>query len=203
MTGKTVPGDAYDAAVLGVNRPSASRVVLRGERVYLRRPVAADRDAFLAAVAASRELHHPWVYPPTTRQGFDLYLAHGDSAMVERFFVCRSDDDAVAGFVNLNNVLRGALQSASLGYAAFAPLHGQGLMSEGVQLVVATAFTKLQLHRVTAAIQPGNAPSLALIRRCGFRHEGFSPRYLKIGREWCDHERFALTVEEWRSGAGR
>ena len=71
-------------------------------------------------------------------------------------------------------------------------------MTEGLKLVLRRAFGTLHLHRLEANIQPHNKSSLKLFHRLGFRREGYSPRYLKIGARWRDHERWALLVEEWR-----
>ena len=80
----------------------------------------------------------------------------------------------------------------------WAPYARRGYMTEALALVLRRAFGPLRLHRVEANIQPGNRASIALVRRAGFRREGLSRRYLKIGGRWRDHERWALTVEEWR-----
>jgi [ribosomal protein S5]-alanine N-acetyltransferase len=74
---------------------------------------------------------------------------------------------------------------------------GQGLMLEGISLAIDHAFHNLDLHRIEANIQPGNIPSVKLVQKLGFTKEGFSRKYLKINGEWCDHERWALTVEDW------
>ena len=63
-------------------------------------------------------------------------------------------------------------------------MSGRGLMAEAVSLVVTHAFRELGLHRLEANIQPGNEPSRSLVKRLGFRQEGYSPRYLKIDGEW-------------------
>ena len=69
-------------------------------------------------------------------------------------------------------------------------------MREALEQVLDHAFGPLGLHRIEANIQPGNAPSIALARGAGFRLEGFSPRYLLIGGQWRDHERYAITADE-------
>ena len=117
--------------------------------------------------------------------------------------VCRREDDAILGFFNLSQIVRGSLQSAYLGYAVGKPFAGQGYMREGIELVLRHAFLTLRLHRIEANIQPGNGASIALARGAGFRREGFSPRYLKIGGRWRDHERWAILAEEWRARAER
>jgi len=64
--------------------------------------------------------------------------------------------------------------------------------------VVGHAFDSMGLHRLEANIQPGNAASIGLVRALGFTREGYSKRYLKVGRDWKDHERWAITVENLR-----
>jgi [ribosomal protein S5]-alanine N-acetyltransferase len=70
-------------------------------------------------------------------------------------------------------------------------------MTEGLSKVISAASRSHRLHRLEASIQPANRASVALVKRLGFRLEGVSPRYLKIGGVWRDHERWAITRDEW------
>lgn len=88
--------------------------------------------------------------------------------------------------------------SCYLGYWIGARFARHGYMTEAIRLALGHAFRDLRLHRVEASIVPGNAASLALAARCGLRREGYSPRLLRINGRWRDHERWALTVEDWR-----
>jgi ribosomal-protein-alanine N-acetyltransferase len=72
-------------------------------------------------------------------------------------------------------------------------------MREGLALLIEEAFGPLGLHRLEANIQPGNQDSIHLVRKLGFSYEGLSRRYLKIGKEWCDHERWAILQEDWKN----
>jgi ribosomal-protein-alanine N-acetyltransferase len=166
--------------------------------VLLRVPERSDRDEFLELMGASRAFHSPWATAPTDADRFAAYLADSRRVDFEAMLVCRQDDGAILGFFNLSQIVRYGLQSAYLGYAVGKPFAGQGYMREGIELVLRHAFMNLRLHRIEANIQPGNQASLALARGAGFRHEGFSPRYLKISGRWRDHERWAILAEEWR-----
>jgi len=172
--------------------------VLTGTRVGIRRPVEADCGEFLEMVNSSRQLHAPWVDPPSTREKFLEYLERRRGPVDDGFLVCEIASGKIAGVINLNNIVRGAFLSAYLGYYAHAAFAGRGLMAEGIMLVARVAFGEMGLHRLEANIQPGNVASIALVRGCGFRREGFSPRYLKVAGEWRDHERWAVLTEEAR-----
>jgi ribosomal-protein-alanine N-acetyltransferase len=169
------------------------------KRVYLRRPGRRDRTEFLAAGKRSRSLHGRWVTTRFDDKMFDNYLKRSRRKDHACFLVCRGEDDAIVGVININNIVRGFFHSGYLGYYVFRPYHSGGYMTAGLRLVMRHAFDKLKLHRLEANIQPGNTSSIALVRRCGFRLEGISKRYLKIGGRWRDHERWAITVEDLRN----
>lgn len=122
-------------------------------------------------------------------------MRHTTSDSHRGFLVLLRHSGEIVGVVNLGNIIRGPLQGAYVGYYAFAPHAGKGLMREGMQLVLKHAFQKLRLHRLEANIQPENRASIRLARSCGFVREGFSRRYLKVNGRWRDHERWAILAE--------
>jgi ribosomal-protein-alanine N-acetyltransferase len=187
--------------------PAAKTALVADGAVYLRWPRRADAGRFVAAVRASARLHRSWVQAPATPARFAGYLARFAGPSSRRLanathvglVLCRVDDGALVGVFNVSEIVRGAFQSGYVGYYALAPHDGRGYMARGLELTLAFAFRLLRLHRVEINIQPANARSIALARRAGFVREGFSRRYVKLAGRWRDHERWALTVEDWRA----
>lgn len=171
----------------------------RGDRCFLVRPQQGDEAEFLAAVAASASLHAPWVAPPNTPQAYAQFLSRQSSQTTLSFFVRQNSDLSLVGVVNISQIVRGLFQSSYLGFYAFLASSGQGLMREGLEPALRHYFNTLGMHRIEANVQPSNSRSLQLVKRLGFRHEGFSPRYLFIDGAWRDHERFAMTSEDFAS----
>ncbi|MFG2404678.1 GNAT family N-acetyltransferase [Streptomyces brevispora] len=181
---------------------SDTSYLAEGPRTAIRPFTLADADEFTARARESRELHRPWLFPPADPDTYARYA----TVLIEDptragFLVCERNGGedaaggAIAGFININNIVMGGFRCGALGYGAFAHATGRGLMGEGLDLVLRHAFGPLGLHRLEANIQPANEASLALVRRAGFRLEGFSPDFLLIDGAWRDHERWAITAD--------
>ena len=125
-------------------------------------------------------------------------LARSRRSDFAALLIRRSEDDAILGAIEISQIVRGAFQSAYLGYHIDAAWSRHGYMTEALGLALTYGFRTLGLHRLEANIQPSNVASIALVRRLGFAREGHSPQYLKIGGRWRDHERWAILAEQWR-----
>ncbi|SEG92640.1 ribosomal-protein-alanine N-acetyltransferase [Actinacidiphila yanglinensis] len=179
-------------------------------RISIREPRAGDAENHRAAILRSGAHLRPWnPVEPDALPG--LLRRQGDGL---RTYLIVDDDEArnaggdggLVGTCNVANIVLGRFRNAALGYDSYLPYAGTGRMSRGLRLVVAQCFAVqphgLGLHRLEINVQPDNVRSIAMARRLGFRHEGFSPRMLFINDAWRDHERFALTADEWPAQAG-
>jgi len=188
-------------------RPSNVGLRLYGRRVVLRPLVAQDFNGWsevrrrngewLTQWEPMRLTHHP--DPDTNRE---VFAARCGARERERLagtqyafgiFV----DGAFAGEINLNNVVRGAFQSATIGYWIDKSRAGRSLMSEAVVVLAQYAFEEMRLHRLEICIIPRNVNSRRVMEKLDIRTEGIAERFLEINGVWEDHIRYGITYEEW------
>ncbi|MCX6518731.1 MAG: GNAT family protein [Actinobacteria bacterium] len=188
-------------------RPSNVGLRLYGRRVVLRPLVAQDFNGWsevrrrngewLTQWEPMRLTHHP--DPETNRE---VFAARCGARERERLagtqyafgiFV----DGAFAGEINLNNVVRGAFQSATIGYWIDKSRAGRSLMSEAVVVLAQYAFEEMRLHRLEICIIPRNVNSRRVMEKLDIRTEGVAERFLEINGVWEDHIRYGITYEEW------
>jgi ribosomal-protein-alanine N-acetyltransferase len=162
--------------------------------VVIRHPTPADQADFIAKARRSRTLHRPWTRPPATAAQFRRFLHDARDSRRRTWLVCLRATGEIAGVVNVSEIVRGSFRSAYLGYYVFVGFERRGVMRAGLEAVVRHMFRVDGLHRLEANIQPTNRASRALAKSCGFVKEGYSPRYLKIGGRWRDHERWAIVA---------
>jgi [ribosomal protein S5]-alanine N-acetyltransferase len=168
-------------------------------RVFLERPSTGRERDFVDAALRSRALHRGFVTVPATPAQFHDYLRRTRRGNQLSFFVVDVSSRALAGVVDVNDITHGAEPSGRLGYYAFAPHAGTGLMREGVALVIDCVFHDLKLARLEANVQPGNRRSLAFASKLGFTRDGTARGFCKIGTRWRDHERWKLLARNWHA----
>jgi ribosomal-protein-alanine N-acetyltransferase len=188
-------------------RPSSVGLRLYGRRVVLRPLVPQDFNAWsevrrrngewLTQWEPLRLPHHP--DPETNREVFAARCGSRDrerlagSQYAFGIFV----DGTFAGELNLNNIVRGAMQSATIGYWIDRARAGRSLMSESIVVLMQFAFEELNLHRLEICIIPRNSNSRRVVEKLDLREEGIAQRFLEINGAWEDHVRFGFTIEEW------
>jgi len=169
-------------------------------RIYLRPPHRRDFRSWARLRAESRDFLKPWepTWSPDalSRKAYirrlRAYALSTYSDAGYSLFILRRDDDALLGGVSLANIRRGAAQSCNLGYWVGAPHAGHGYMTEALSAVLPFIFDQLRLHRIDAACLPNNLASQAVLRKIGFREEGFAREMLRIDNQWRDHMLFSL-----------
>ncbi len=188
------------------SRP-ASGTRLYGKRVVLRPLTSSDFAAFAEVRLRNEAWLTPWepARPPgvedpaSSRSAFHARCSardrdrQFDAGYSFGLFV----DGQFSGEVNLNGMIRGAQQSATIGYWIDQARAGHRYVAEGVVAVLRFAFEELSLHRIEICIVPRNAKSLRIPQVLGLREEGLARRFLQINGTWEDHVRFAITAEEW------
>jgi ribosomal-protein-alanine N-acetyltransferase len=112
-------------------------------------------------------------------------------------------DGEFVGQVTVSSVVRGSLQSASVGYWIDQEFAGRGVVPTAVALVTDHCFHAVGLHRIELNVRPENVRSRRVAEKLGFREEGTRLRYLHIDRAWRDHFCYALTVEDIPGGVLR
>lgn len=163
----------------------------------------ADADALAACLRRSRQHLEPW--EPTrpdnyfTASGQAEAIAHSlaqQAAGTLRPHVILDEAGEVVGRVNLNHIVRGVFQSASIGYWLDVTATGRGLATQAVAELAKIAFTEEGLHRVEAGTLPNNHRSQAVLLRNGFERFGYAKRYLQIAGVWADHILFQRLADD-------
>jgi ribosomal-protein-alanine N-acetyltransferase len=182
---------------------------LEGQRIVLRPPRAKYWRAWAAVRRESRDFLAPWepTWPADalTRGSFRRRVrSHAHEfrrGTGITFLILRRSDGAVLGGITVADIQRSVAQACSLGYWIGRDHARQGYMHEALGLVLRHVFVDQGLHRVNAACLPSNAASQGLLRKLGFRQEGYAREYLRIDGRWQDHLLFALLAGEWQRPA--
>ncbi len=186
--------------------PEFETVVLETPRMILRPPRESDQKAWINARRESRAFLEPWEPAWPAREvlpkDFHSFLSAREKKWRRdqgySFLLFLSDSKQLVGCVNVNNVVRGAGQYATLGYWIAKDYAAEGYMTEAVGAVCDYSFKGLKLHKIAAACLPENVPSRRVLQKLGFTREGMVRKHLKIAGDWRDHILYGLLEDDPR-----
>jgi len=189
--------------------PSApgGAVRLYGRRILLRPLTAADWPQWSEVRRRNEQWLTPWeparpanlLDPTRDRDAFASRCSARDrdrqTGIAFGFGVFIGAD--FAGEINVNGIVRGAQQSATIGYWIDRDKAGHRYIAEGVVTLARFCFEQLHLHRLEICIVPRNHNSRRVMDVLAIREEGVALRFLEINGVWEDHVRYGITAEEW------
>jgi ribosomal-protein-alanine N-acetyltransferase len=153
----------------------------------LRRLTTADAEELTALRVRNRAYFAPWEPdwddPEVhyTVEGVRAWIADGN----ERFAIL--DDGVLAGMISLTGIIRGALQTAFLGYSVDRERAGRGLATRAIDEIVAYGFGELALHRIEAGTAVENVASQRVLEKNRFTKVGLMRENVLIDGRWVDH----------------
>ncbi|MDU0156418.1 GNAT family N-acetyltransferase [Bacillus cabrialesii] len=174
--------------------------MLEGSTIYLRPLEVTDAEDNLRLQSENRDFFEQF----SMIRADDYYSVEGQRKRIaeyqERmkkdteyhFGIFTVSDDTLIGTVSLFQIIRGALQTAFIGYFLDKAHNGKGLMTEAVRLIVDYAFHELKLHRIEAGVMPRNLGSMRVLEKAGFHKEGIARKNVKINGIWEDHQVLAI-----------
>lgn len=105
-----------------------------------------------------------------------------------RYWISLNNDPGnLIGTVCFNNILKGAFCSCMAGYKLGREYCGNGYMHETLNMLIPIICKELSMHRIEAMVMPGNIPSINLLKKLGFKKEGYLHSFAQINGIWEDH----------------
>lgn len=182
------------------------KAIYHSERFTLRTPEVRDAEAIVEFFNVNHTFLRPF-YPTFDDSLFDVktwrskirrFMEEAEQLRSLRLHLY-DPSNKVIGILNFVEIVGFPQFECRVGYALAESAQGKGLMTEALAAGLEYVFGNLRMHRVVAAYMPRNERSAGVLRRLGFRVEGYARDYLLLNGKWEDHIIVALVNEDWKA----
>lgn len=179
---------------------------IRTERLVLRLHTPADVDDVFAYQSDPEVTRYQLYDPRTIEQVREKSATWGDANSLE------NNDDYLQLAIDLDGRVIGSIffvlkrvedEMAEIGWALHRDFQGKGYAYEAGAATLDFAFRTLELHRVTAELDPRNTPSITLCERLGMRSEAYFVEDMMFKGDWADTGVYAILAREWLARAAK
>lgn len=161
-------------------------------------------DAAALATAYQRNKEHLGRWDPERADSFYTIegqqkeirerLARQEQGLFASYVIVGPDGEPV-GRANIQNIVRGTMQSGVLGYWVDKDHLQRGLARGSVAFLEEQAL-ELGLHRLEAGTMVENVPSQRVLESLGYERYGLAPQLLFLNGAWRDHVLFQKLLHD-------
>ncbi len=190
--------------MLDLERALAQFPVLETERLLLRQPVLADRDAVFTIMADPQVLRYFGQLPMETAEQAENRLNNINQAFTQktgiRWAISLRESSELIGSGGFWRFMSEHAR-AEIGYELASAWWGKGIMAEALQAMLQFGFETIKLHSIEAQIHPSNQGSRRVLEKVGFQQEGLlRENYFDlVEQQFTDTVVFGLLGADWRS----
>lgn len=113
------------------------------------------------------------------------------------FIIRTRRDNVFVGEVAIHSISWGS-RHGELGYNIARSQWGHGYASEAGAALVRWSFDRAGFHRLDAETSEGNAASVRVLRKLGFRKEGRRPERSRLETRWVAELEYGLLSTDYR-----
>ncbi len=175
---------------------------LKTDRLYLRAVSIDDKESiFEYRSDAETNKYQGWI--PRNIEDVEHFIG-SISAEINvpetwfQFVIIECETDTLIGDIGVHFIDTDNRQ-VELGCTLRKNRQGNGFAAEALERVIDYLFSDLKKHRIVTSIDPGNAKSIKLVERLGFRKEAHFIGSLLINGKWVDDVVYAILEREWRN----
>lgn len=175
LAGESSAESSTEPAAAALAAPVAGRRVLETPRLAMREMVESDAPFILELLTDPAFLKYIGDRGVRSLDDARRYVETGPRAMYARLgiglWVAQAlDGGAPIGICGL--LKRDTLPDVDVGYAFLPAYRGRGYAAEAARACCELGFAERGLQRILAIVSPGNAASVRVLEKIGFRHEG-------------------------------
>lgn len=142
--------------------------------------------------------HEPWTSRQQAEALYQAIISGAESHGLYQWAITTKEIDRLIGSCSLR-AIDPVHRSTMIGYALMPAHQGKGYAREAAGALIEHAFTKLNVHRIGADLEPDNAGSRKVLDAYGFQVEGRLRDTYWLNGRWYDSLIMSLLEPEWRA----
>jgi RimJ/RimL family protein N-acetyltransferase len=173
---------------------------LETARLWLRWPRMADAQSIVRYAGEKQvaqmtaTVPHPYSREEAEKFIFSCRAGNAAGRQIALTVTRKGKQGEAIGMIGIHETRPG---HAFMGYWLGSPFHGQGLMSEAAEAMVALAFRASDLETLDAEALVENAGSRRVLEKCGFAYVDSGPVNLPVRGGVFQRARYALDRNAW------